>query len=258
MLSRRRFLGRAGQAASVGVLLGSSTAVAALRSVPDILAELDELGHRLLSAQIDPDGWQTRAEALLLGVSPQDLLAALTLDWAALRQATRRSGQVTHRLAPTELLGCPHQFHARGTGLNWPSFRPKLFSLARGHAIVPHAHQNLVSAFFVLTGRVHGRHFDRVREDADAILIRPTDDRIFTPGDAAAISDQRDNVHWFTALEDEALLFNVGVTIPESLRGRGPKSTGRIYLDPDGEPLEDGLIRAPRASLSQLQAKYGP
>src|SRR5690606_31426476 len=114
-----------------------------------------------------------------------------------------------------------------------------------------------VSAFLVLAGSFRGRHFDRVGEDRDAILIRPTDDRTFQPGDAAAISDQRDNVHWFTALDDQALLFNVSVTIPEPLRGPGARSTGRVYLDPDGEALEDGLIRAPRASLSQLRAKYG-
>jgi hypothetical protein len=215
-------------------------------SVTELLRELDQLSHRLATAAIDPDSWQTGAEALLARVAAKDLLAALSIDWSTLRRETRRAGQVTHRLAPTELHGCPAT----------PVFRPKLFAFARNHAIVPHAHHNLVSAFLVLAGRFHGRHFDRVSEDAEAIVIRPTDDRPFEPGDAAAISDQRDNVHWFTALDDDALLFNLSVTIPESLRDPRVSSTGRIYLDPDGERLDAGLIRAPRASLSLLRAKY--
>jgi hypothetical protein len=107
----------------------------------------------------------------------------------------------------------------------------------------------------VLAGRLRGRHFDRLRDEAEVILIRPSDDRSFAPGDCAAISDHVDNVHWFTALEDQSLLFNVSVTIPDRLR-IGQASTGRVYLDPEGELLEDGVIRAPRSTLAQLRAKY--
>ncbi|HLT34997.1 MAG TPA: hypothetical protein VK034_01900 [Enhygromyxa sp.] len=246
-LPRRLFLGRAAALCMPSLLVGRTPiADAAGPSVAETLADLEALSQRLVTGRIDADGWQTEVEAIFARTSASELLAAITLDWKALHEQTRRAGQITHPLDPSELHGCPAT----------PSFRRKLFSFSRDRAILPHAHRNIVSAFVVLAGSFRGRHFDRVREQSDALIIRPTDDRSFQPGDAAAISDQRDNVHWFTALDDQALLFNVSVTIPEPLRGPGPKSTGRVYLDPDGERLEDDLIRAPRASLSQLRAKY--
>jgi hypothetical protein len=245
--TRRDFLGQLCVLPAAPLLgLGAASPEPSSRSTAELLADLDQLSHRLASGQIEPDAWQRGAEGLFASSSAPDLLAAIGLDWSALRQSIRRSGQVAHRLAPTELDVCPPS----------PAFRAKLFGFSRDHAILPHAHHNLVSVFFVLAGRFRGRHFDRVREEPEAILIRPSGDRILEPGDAAAISDHRDNVHWFTALDDQSLLFNLGVTIPEPLRDPRERTTGRIYLDPDGEPLEGGLLRAPRASLSQLRAKY--
>lgn len=254
-MPRRRFLRGAGGlcvlpvAPLLGVGLAASPAAGGRLSATELLVALDELSRALRAAEIDADGWQTRVEDLLARADHHDLLAALALDWKTVRVDARRTGQVACPLAASELRGCPAE----------PAFRPKLFAFESGHAIIPHAHHNLASAFWVLAGRFRGRHFDRIRDDPDAVIIRPTDDRSFQPGDGAAISDQRNNVHWFTALEDDALLFNVSVTIPEPLRGRSgssARSTGRIYLDPDGEALADGLIRAPRASVSLLRAKY--
>ena len=213
--------------------------------IPTLLAELDELSAALQRAEIDGVDWQLRARALLSGVAPDELRAALELDWASITARTQTAGRAELRLEPGELRGSPSS----------PRFRRKLFALGPGHAIVPHGHRNLVSAFLVLDGRVRGRHFDRLRDDPEAILIRPTEDRSFAPGDCAAISDRVDNVHWFTSLDAPALLFNVSVTLPPRLHLRGV-STGRVYLDPEGEALEGGLIRAPRSTLSALRAKY--
>jgi hypothetical protein len=249
MMLRRRFLGRVSTLCvlpAVPLLAFPSSTDAAKLSTPSLLTELDELSQQLHAGQIDGGAWQAHAEALFARADVSELLAAITLDWKPIHRETRRTGQIVHQLDPDQLRGCPPD----------PAFRRKLFSFSSNHAVIPHAHHNLVSAFLVLAGRFRGRHFDRIREDTDAVIIRPTDDRTFQLGDAAAISDIRNNVHWFTALEDEALLFNVSVTIPEHLRGSSASSTGRIYLDPDGEALEGGLIRAPRASVSQLRAKY--
>ena len=45
------------------------------------------------------------------------------------------------------------------------------------------------------------------------------------------------------------------MTVPPSLRIH-VGSPGRVYLDPDGEALERGVIRAPRVPRSKLRAKY--
>jgi hypothetical protein len=216
-------------------------------SAAETFAAIDQLGAELLAGAIDGPMWQTSVEQLFARSDHRAMRAAITLDWTAATRTAREHGQSAHVLEPDQLEGCPPD----------PTFRRKLWLFSRRYGILPHGHRNLVSAFFVLDGRFHGRHYDRIRDEPDAIVICPTDDREFAPGDAAAICDHHDNVHWFTALDDDALLFNVGVTLPEHLRGRpglrkGP--TERVYLDPEGERLEGGLIRAPRASLAALQA----
>jgi len=35
------------------------------------------------------------------------------------------------------------------------------------------------------------------------------------------------------------------------------ESSGRLYLDPDGEKLAGGLIKAPKMSSSECHKKYG-
>ena len=70
--------------------------------------------------------------------------------------------------------------------------------------------------------------------DLFADPVKPTIDRSFGPGDLSTISDHRDNVHWFKAGTDGAYIFNVHVI------GYDPQikdSSGRLYLDPDGEKL---------------------
>lgn len=238
-LSRRRML------LGVGACSLVCPRLARAAEPTELLAEVEQLSAALHRGTVDAVGWQTKVEALLSTADPVVVRAALKLDWARLDARTRAEGRVEQRLEFAELEGTPAQ----------AQFRRKLFSLGRGHAVVPHGHRNIASVFFVVDGRVRGRHFDRLRDEPDAIVIRPIDDRILVPGDAAAISDERANVHWFTALDDRALLLNFSVTVPPRWR-TASDSTGRVYLDPDGEALEDGLIRAPRASYAELRAKY--
>jgi mannose-6-phosphate isomerase-like protein (cupin superfamily) len=239
---RAAVLGTAGCA--VG-LLGPRAARASAPSSAELLSELEVISASLHAARLDGVAWQRRVTTLLSEVDPTQLRAALELDWRSIAAKTRREGRAELRLEPGELRGTPEQ----------PHFRPKLFSLRQGRAILPHAHRHIASVFVVLDGRARGRHYDRLREEPDAILIRPSDDRSFAPGDCAAISDLVDNVHWFTALEDQTVLLNFSVTVPPSLRADG-SSSGRVYLDPEGEQLADGAIRAPRAKVSVLRAKY--
>ena len=250
-LTRRRVIAGVGRCAILlpvaGLLHGTRALAGSPLSVPELLRELDEASHALRLAQLDGPDWQLCVQALLARADPRQLRDAINIDWRSLASDARSGGRASLRLAADQLRGGPGQ----------PWFRSKLFALQRDHAIVPHGHRNLVSAFFVLEGRLRGRHFNRLADEADAILIRPSDDRSFAPGDCAAISDHVDNVHWFTALEDQSLLFNVSVTVPARLRMQQPgDSTGRVYLDPAGELLDNGVIRAPRATLAALRAKY--
>jgi len=64
----------------------------------------------------------------------------------------------------------------------------------------------------------------------------------------------RGNVHWFKSESDAGFIFNVHVI------GYDPKikeSSGRLYLDVEGEKLAGGLIKAPKMSSADCHKKYG-
>jgi hypothetical protein len=135
-----------------------------------------------------------------------------------------------------------------------PVFGRQIFAMKKGRSVVPHGHDNMATGFLVLKGNFRGRHYDRVEDHSDHYLIRPTIDRAFRPGEFSTISDHRDNIHWFTAESETGFIFNVHVmeTNPEN-----SKRPGRVYIDPMGEKLAGGLIKAPKISYGKVNQLYG-
>jgi hypothetical protein len=85
------------------------------------------------------------------------------------------------------------------------------------------------------------------------MIIRPTIDRTFAPGEHSTVSDFKDNVHWFTATSDRAFIFNIHVMNVDPAK----KENGRVYIDPNGEKLSEGRIRARRVSAAEVFKLYG-
>jgi hypothetical protein len=134
------------------------------------------------------------------------------------------------------------------------AFGRQIFAMGKERSVVPHAHNNMATGFLVLKGSFRGRHYDRVEDHSDHYLIRPTIDRRFQPGEFSTISDHKDNIHWFTAESESGFIFNVHVleTNPEN-----PNRPGRVYVDPVGEKLAGGLIKAPKISYGKVNQLYG-
>jgi hypothetical protein len=134
------------------------------------------------------------------------------------------------------------------------AFGRQIFGMGKGRSVVPHGHDNMATGFLVLKGSFRGRHYDRLEDHSDHYIIRPTIDRTFQPGDFSTISDHKDNVHWFTAEADTGFIFNVHVveTNPENR-----KKPGRVYVDPIGEKLAGGLIKAAKISYGKVNQMYG-
>jgi hypothetical protein len=134
------------------------------------------------------------------------------------------------------------------------AFGRQIFAMGKGRSVVPHGHDNMATGFLVLKGTFRGRHFDRVEDHSDHYIIRPTIDRAFRPGDFSTISDHRDNVHWFTSESESGFIFNVHVieTNPENKR-----RPNRVYIDPMGQQLSGGLIKAPKVSYGKVNQLYG-
>jgi hypothetical protein len=96
--------------------------------------------------------------------------------------------------------------------------------------------------------------YDRLEDLPDAYVIKPTLDRKFTPGQCSTISDRKDNVHWFEALTEPAFIFNIHVFNVSPGLG---EPTGRVYLNPLGEKLAGGKIKAPRIDYHTSVKLFG-
>lgn len=204
--------------------------------------ELAQLTADLRAGRIADLRFQGGLEALYRRVDLQELIGFVALD------QLKRTMQAPPRGAATRDLDL------RAALPDGARFDARIFTCARGRAIVPHGHDNMCSGFVVLRGRWRGRHYDRVESRGDHHIIRPTIDRELGPGELTTISDHRDNVHWFEAGSDDAWIFNVHVGGYDPASRRAP---GRLYLDPDGERLAGGLIRAARMSPRACHDKYG-
>jgi hypothetical protein len=126
--------------------------------------------------------------------------------------------------------------------------------LKKDRAVVPHGHSNMCTGFIVLRGTFRGRHYDRLESHKDHYIIKPTIDREFTAGGASTISDHKDNIHWFQCTSESGYIFNAHVI------GYDPtikEASGRLYLDPEGEKLAGGLIKAPKMTSGECHKKYG-
>ena len=134
-----------------------------------------------------------------------------------------------------------------------PGFGKQIFGCGKGRSVVPHGHANMCTGFIVLKGKWHGRHFDKIESNKDHFLIKATIDKEFGPGELSTISDHKDNIHWFKSLSETGYIFNVHVN--DYAEGIG--SSGRLYLDPDGEKVAGGLIKAPKMTSNECHKKYG-
>jgi hypothetical protein len=120
--------------------------------------------------------------------------------------------------------------------------------------VVPHGHDNMCTGFIVLRGDFRGRHYERVEDNKDHYLIKPTIDRTFKPGECSTISDHKDNVHWFVAQSETGFIFNIHVS---GYNPENKKNASRVYIDPEGEKTSSGLIVAKKISSAECHKKYG-
>jgi hypothetical protein len=206
------------------------------------IEDLKAAARDLRSRQISQIDWQSRIEECLGKVDLKDLLAAIDYDRLA-AHATFEEDHETQIRMPVLDGQTPEQL----------GFGPYFFALKENVSVVPHGHHNLVTMHMILRGQVRGRHFDRVHDEANHITIRPALDEVLGRGVVTSISDQQHNVHWFTALSGPVFMFNMqlGGIVP------GLPVGGRDYLDPAGEKLAGGLIRARRLSQDEAYRRYG-
>jgi hypothetical protein len=203
------------------------------------LKRIDELSRALQHHEIAQVEWQNGVESVARGIDLAELCKAADFDRVARRLPLLPKGT---NAEPIQLLPGQH-------------FTPKIFAMGKGRAIIPHGHVNMVSHHLVLQGELHGRHWERLRTEEDALILRPTIDRTFKPGDSSSISDDRDNVHWFVATSEKAYTLDCIVDNLDPSRGYRFHID---FVDPDrARKQSDGTFRAPRLELDEALRRYG-
>lgn len=207
------------------------------------LKDVNDWSQDIKGKKLPQVEWQKKVDELLGQVDLADTLKLLDFEKLTANIKFKDQGELSLHAKLPQVEGLP-------TSL---VFGHQVFALNKDRSVVPHGHNNMATAFLILKGAFRGRHYDRLEDDGQFIIIRPTVDRAFGVGEHSTVSDYKDNVHWFTATADQSFIFNIHVMNVDPDR----KDTGRVYLDPNGEKLSDNRIRAKRVSSGEVYKLYG-
>ena len=208
------------------------------------LDSVNQLGADVHDQKIGQIEWQRRIEALFAKVDVADLLKYVDFERLTKDLQFVDNGARSLSFKFREVDGTPTKL----------AFGKQVFALKKGRSVVPHGHNNMTTAFLILGGEFRGRHYDRLEDEKEHYIIRPTIDRKFVVGECSTISDYKDNIHWFEATSDTGFIFNIHIN---DVRPGSTVPTGRVYLDPSGEKLKDGLVRARKLSYKEVNELYG-
>ena len=133
-------------------------------------------------------------------------------------------------------------------------YATKLFEFAPTQVVTPHGHRHMASAHMVVEGAFRVRNFDRLGEEPDALIVRPTRDEIVELGQASTMCDEKDNVHWFVPHGGKrATTFDVIISGLDE--GKDPYRI--IAIDPvNAARLSGGRLRAPKMGFEEASRRY--
>ena len=247
VVSRRHFT-----VAALGTLMTTSLleSLFARDLVPDAiqpeterwLKQVNQLCADVKGQKLKQVDWQTQLEALFKKVELTEILALVDFERVTKKVEFQEQGERALQFEFPKVEGLA------------PVFGKQIFALKKGQSVVPHGHNNMVTAFLMLKGDCRGRHYDRLEDLPDSYIIKPTIDRKFGPGECSTISDKKNNVHWFESLSEPAFIFNIHVYNVSPGLGQ---PTGRVYLNPEGEKLAGGRIKAPRIDYKTAVKLFG-
>lgn len=208
------------------------------------LKDLVEMSKDLKGQKLTDLQFQTKMEALYKKVDLKALCTLVKLDDIEKKVKLPDNGASNSGIDFKQVEGLPADV----------GFGRQIFGCKKGRSIVPHGHLNMCTGFIILKGEWEGRHYDKVETEKEHYLIKPTIDQKFEAGGVSTISDHKDNIHWFKTVSDVGYIFNVHVIgYDTTIKG----TSSRQYLDPEGEKVKDGLIRAKKMTSEECHKKYG-
>lgn len=254
-LDRRTVLGILGHALPLYVIARSGAVAGGNPNPLDRWAQsVAGLNAALRDLKITNLEWQGRIAALQADVEVAEL--ARYLDFERLT----RSLQFPTDLAETADPKFPSHIDIGGSPRRWFL---RFFGMRRGGAIVPHVHNNMVSAHTIMSGSFHVRTYDRLADepgDLSAVQLRRRFDEVMGLGRTITMSDDSHNGHWLVAKEDRSFTFDTGVVAANPARSHVLKanSYNMIFVDAGAGGQTAETFRAPAMTFDEAKAKYAP
>ncbi len=186
--------------------------------------------------------WQQKIEELYSQIELKEILQFIDFDNLIKGFEYPDLGIATKGVKFPKLEGLPEK----------TVFIKKIFGMKKDRAIIPHGHSNMASAHLILNGEMHLRHYEKIGQDGQNLIIKPTIDRMAKLGESSSISDEKDNVHWFIANTETAFTFDV------IMLDLNNKSYDIHNLDIyESEDLKNGTLKVPILEVQTALKKYG-
>lgn len=186
--------------------------------------------------------WQQKIEKLYEKVSLDDILRSIDYENLIKGFTYPDLGVATKPVTLPKLAGLPEK----------TVFVKKIFGMKKDRAIIPHGHSNMASAHLILDGQMHLRHYEKMYQEKQNLIIKPTIDKIAKVGESSSISDEKDNIHWFVANTEKAFTFDV---IMLDLNNK-PYDIHNLDIY-KSENLNDGTLKVPILDVNIALKKYG-
>ena len=120
------------------------------------LNEVNQIGVNVKGREMKETEWQTQIEDLLQNkIALPELLKLIDFDAIQKKVKFVNNGARSVRPKLPKIEGVPDKL----------VFGHQVFALKKGRSVVPHGHNNMATAFIVLKGNFHGRHYDRVADE---------------------------------------------------------------------------------------------
>ncbi len=204
--------------------------------------ELNEICSDLGTNKISQKVWQEQINKLYSQIELNELLKFIDFEKLIKNFEYPDLGVNTRKVKFPKLKDLPEK----------TVFYKKIFGMKKGRAIIPHGHSNMASAHFVLKGDFALRHYEKIKQENDFLIINPTINKSISAGDFSNISDEKDNVHWFVAKSENAFTFDV---IMLDLNGK-KYDIHNIDIN-EAEKISGGNIRAKIIDVQTGLKKYG-
>jgi hypothetical protein len=162
-------------------------------------SQMDEISIDLRERRLTAVTWQESVEKLLPHIDLPELLTRIDLAKFQRSLNVQDKGFTSKKLDFKKVLGVPEVLH----------YNTAIFGMRKGRSIVPHGHHNVVSGHLVVNGKLHVRNYERLGDEDDTLIIRPTIDKIISARDCSTQTSGRNNIHWFTAVSNTAFTVDV-------------------------------------------------